>query len=100
MTCFCFRLFVTSHILSVESLEQVRKMDLSVGCQAPALISAVCPLNRMSHQLVCYEREGALGILHISQIDVTFVELHPGRCQLRVSVMVKKRILTRLHHYG
>lgn len=73
-----------SHILSVESLEQVRKMDLSVGCQAPALISAVWPLNTMNNPLVCYERKDALGILHIAQIDVTLVEFHPGRCQLDV----------------
>lgn len=98
MTCFCFRLFDVSHILSVESLEQVRKMDLSVGCQAPALISAVWPLHRMNHLLVCYAREGALGILHISQIDVTLVEFHPGRCQL--GVPLEKRTPTHPHHYG
>jgi hypothetical protein len=57
MTCFCFRLLLTSHILqgvsqhrqlvgvvahlSVESLEQVTNWSLSVGWKLPPLISAV-----------------------------------------------------------
>lgn len=45
---FCFRVFLMSHIRSVESFEQVRNRFGSVGWNDPPLISAVWPLRLLA----------------------------------------------------
>jgi hypothetical protein len=69
--------------LNVESFEQVRKRFSSVGWNRPALISAVCPLrdqllSRAEKRKAQLEKQDSLGVLHIPQINIAFLELQPS----------------------